>query len=95
MLLLVVILRRVVSLDFYSAKEEIIEHPGELKSTTRLESYKYDMMLYSKKTAFCTYMVTFKTELRPEMPLQNHVNSLLALGCHEVTVIYFSSRKFS
>jgi len=41
---------------------EVIEHPGELKSTTYQQTYKYDVTMVSKKTAFHTHFLTFEGE---------------------------------
>jgi len=41
---------------------EVIEHPGELKSTTYQQTYKYDVTMVSKKTGFHTQFLTFQGE---------------------------------
>ncbi len=46
-------------------KTEVIEHPGELKSTTRLETYKYDVRRLCKKTAIYTQFLTIRLVLLP------------------------------
>ena len=53
------ILRRVKTLAYDSTeKTEVIEHPGEIKSTTRLETYKYDVTSADKKTGIYTHILT-------------------------------------
>ena len=60
------ILRRVKTLAYDSTeKTEVIEHPGEIKSTTRLETYKYDVMRYCKKTAVYTQILTIDMAFSP------------------------------
>jgi len=51
-------------------KTEVIEHPGELKSTTRLETYKYDVRRYCKKTAVYTQFLTIRMVVTSQQKAQ-------------------------
>ncbi|GAJ87549.1 hypothetical protein EAM01S_02_00610 [Erwinia amylovora NBRC 12687 = CFBP 1232] len=51
---------------------EVIEHPGELKSTTYQQTYKYDVMMLSKKKGLHTQILTFKSEFFAKKRVTNN-----------------------
>ncbi len=53
-------------------KMEVIEHPGELKSTTYQQTYKYDVMMLSKKKGLHTQILTFKSEFFAKKRVTNN-----------------------